>query len=136
MPGRSVLAQDPMLPLQAIRGQRTSARIRNHRNRIRTCAYRSPICAESPDLQAVNSLVEHEETDHHENGRNQHGMPAFHPFLEPGEHGIEPITRHCVREDRQCDRRRGGGNEVEPCRPDPGLTETGAADRQSRLPRR
>ena len=58
-------------------------------------------------LQAVNSLVQHQKTDHDQDYRDEDGVLALHPVLEPRQRCVEAVARHGVGQDRQRDRRTG-----------------------------
>ena len=58
-------------------------------------------------LQAVNALVQHQQSDDDQDGRHQRGVVALHPVLEPGQRTVEPLTGHGVGQYRDRNRRRG-----------------------------
>ena len=90
---------------------------------------RNSVC---PTYESVNSLVQHQEPDDDQYRRDERGVLAFHPVLEPRERFVEAVSRYRVGEywDRHG---RGGDNDVKNFGdPYVGLTEPFGADRQTR----
>ena len=68
----------------------------------------------------MNSLVQHQKTDHDQDGCDQDGVLALHPVLEPRQRRIEAVARNGVGQDRQRDRRSGDRDVPGDGEPDPG----------------